>query len=387
MTSDPQDDLLQQALELDAPGGDRAPDDPEGLVETARVIRASADQTNREASGAESRSRARFSRYLEQQSAPAQLAARRRAWWMGPVGRAGAVVAAAAAVVVVLVLVVPMLTGDVDTAAAQVLSPGDVVQVEGVVRDVPVDPQGDITVASDIGDISLRIGEASVVLESDEPVGRSELRAGDRVVVSGLVRADRRLDVSAIEIGARQQLPPISRPLVRLSRTLEAVDGRVVAVSIASDGETVRIVLVSGERWLLAETAASDAHALLNGGTTLGRDVHIRPGDPGSGRNFEIEAPQGDPPGRGIVGVRGIVGAASDGVLTVATLDGRIRVRISGNTTLRFANSGLDKESFDEGRGAIGRTIGANGRIDRETGEVLADVILLGRPPAILERR
>jgi len=389
MPDDPRDELLRRELE-DAANGDESDvvriDD---MVEAARALRASAELTRLEASAAQGAARARFQQQLRSQP-PATMKPRRWQSPMRPVRRAWFAVGSVAAVLAIIVLaavLLPSLSGNVETAAAQVLVPGDVVQVEGVVREVPGEGGGDVVVASDFGDVPLRLDGDSVFIDGDSEAGGVELKAGDQVVVSGLVEPDRRLRASAISISARQQQPPTRRPLERIERIEEVLDARVVAVAMTGDGETVRVVLAAGDRRLLTVVPAVTVLGLFDGGGALGRGVRFSPPAEGAEQAFDVELSPSERAPSGIVGVRGVIGAAGDHILTVATLDGRVRVRITARTRIGFGISGLDAESFDGGRGAVGHTIGANGRVDRETGEVVADVVLIGRPPAIRDRR
>jgi len=389
MVDDPRDEVLRRELE-DAASGDE-PDtvDVDDMVEAARALRASAELTRLESSAAQADARARFQQQLRSLP-PATLEPRRWRSPMHSVRRGWLAVGSVAAVLALIVLsavVLPSLSGNVDTAAAQVLEPGDVVQVEGVVRETPGQLEGDVVVASDFGDVAVRLDGDSVVIDGDNEGGGADLKAGDRVVVSGLVEPDRRLRVSAISISARQQQPPTRRPLEHIERLEEALDARVVAVAMTGDGETVRVVLAAGNRRLLTVVPAATVLGLFDGGGALGRGVRFSPPAEGAEHSFDVQLSPPERAPAGIVGVRGIIGAAADHVLTVATLDGRVRVRITDRTAMRFGLSGLDAETFDGGRGAVGHTIGANGRVDPESGEVVADVVLIGRPPSIRDRR
>lgn len=382
------DHLLQRALEtgdisVDATEDERA--ELEVLLAGAEHLANSRRNVTREADSARPVAKARFERFMQEQQpsncgahAPAPAAA---AGWRRFFGGRTALGALATAAVVVLaaLVVVPALFQDVDTASAQVLEPGDYVQVTGVVS---AEPGADaLELQSPFGPVTIAFGDTSEVVDGEDRLHPSQLGPGDEVTVDGIVGEDRRVRATTLARAARGATPPPERPIERLRDFREGLEGRVVSFALSEGSSEGRVLIETprGDR-VLVDVDAVTVERLLNAGdAAVGLSIRIeRPVE--SERRFQA-LPIATPPGGGQAPflAQGQITAAADGTLAVESLRGSLRVRVTEATRIATGASGLTREDFLTGsENVIGQRIAVSGRVDAATGALEAHVIVVG---------
>lgn len=381
------DDLLHRALETGAIPADASDDERVELavlLAGAERLASSRQAAMREADAARPIAKARFERFMGEQQptppAPRATTPAESAGWRRFFGGRTAVgaLATGAVLVVAALLVIPALFQDVETASAQVLEPGDYVQVTGVVSG---DPGTDaLELQSPFGPVTVAFTDTSEVVDGENRLHPSQLGPGDEVTVDGIVGDDRRVRAATFARGGRDATPPAERPIERLRDFRDDLEGRVVSLAL-SDGSNKGRVLIEtprGDR-VLVEVDAVTIERLLNAGdAAIGVSLRIeRPAE--SERRFQglpIATPV--PGGLAPFVVQGLITRAADGTLVLESLRGAVQVRITETTRIATGESGLTRDSFLSGEGVVGQRIAVTGRLDAETGAIDAQVIIVG---------
>lgn len=380
--------LLQRALETGEIPADATADERTEvaiLLAGAERLARSGREIGSEAEAVRPVARARFERFMQEQqpvargstaAAPVSTGGWRRLF--GSRTAIGALATVAVLVVAALV-VVPTFFRDVETASAQVLEPGDYVQVTGVVSS---EPGADaLELQSPFGPVTVAYTESSEVVDGDERLHPSSLGRGDEVTVDGIVGDDRRVRATTFARAARDATPPAERPIERLQDYREGIEGRVVSFALPEGSSEGRVLIETpnGDR-VLVDVDGVTVQRLLNAGeAAIGISIRIeRPAE--SDRRFRA-LPVATPGGgdRASFVLQGQVTAASDGTLAVQSLRGAVRVRMSESTRIATGASGLTREDFLAGaEGVVGQRIAITGRLDADTGVLEAQVIIVG---------
>lgn len=383
------EELLERTLATGTIPADATVDERvelERLVAVARGLRASMTETERELVTARPAARARFQRHLAGAPAAATPSSARESLVTRVLGRgrrafALASVASAAALVIAAFIVLPALFGDVDTATASVIEPGDYVQLEGVVGDDQ--DGGSVPLATGFGQLQLSVDSETSVRLDGSAVDGGAIEAGDEVVVSGIAREGGHIAARTIVIAGRGAPEPGQADFERLDEFREGLEGSVVAFALAADGETARVLLegAQGHRFLV-EVDATSAHGLLGQSSpALGAAVRVLP--PERARVFSLEA-RGDHDGEdhghpGPAGIRGLVTGADGNVMTVRTGRGAIEVEVSDRTRIITTRSDIDISNLaEDAKPAVGHGVAVSGAQDTG-GRLLADVVVVGR--------
>ena len=417
MSTDRIDELFSEALATGAiPAGATAAErtELEQMLLAASALRASRTLIDVEARATMPVARARFERFVAESGAPAPGLQTERAsrgsllGWLFGVHRALATAATAAglAIVAVLALVVSqnVFTG-VETASAQVLIPGDYVQVEGVVSDASVNStEGNVTVQSEFGPIRVALSSVTSVVNDETQKDLSAVKKGDAVLISGLVRQDRSIAAHTLAVAAQSGTPPKKVAPKLLSQLKAAVEGRIVLVSLAEDEIHGSVLLdIRGEKFIVPIGGKAVRLLLQYGSTPLGARVTVsqEPGAPAGTFSIQVVG-QGQPgaltpaPGTGtaiptipangtggagaapthFTGVRGVVTGRAANVLQVESARGQVNIVVRPETRLVLADSGLIRDAIVRGETAVGHEVTISGAIVGE--RVIADVIVFG---------
>lgn len=422
--------LLQRALEAgevpaEAPESDRI--EVSALLRVATTVRSVASQVDAEATATKPTARARFERYVVAQQAADHAFAgagglRQRGLLARFVGvgarmaavRAVAGVAAAAAVALLLFQVLPSDTG---TASAQVLIPGDYVQMEGTVTAQTVNngvPR--LHLVSDAGEFEIDVSSESSIVSGQVASDVSALKLGDHILVGGVVNSSgqvgaRTLVVSApVDAGTQGSSDP---PFPRKPKPAPGpMEGRVVSFSLSNDLKTARVVLDDGKGGLfLARINRKSAETLLQYSVNaLGARVRLVGGSAGlfalavpgdqppqaataastttpavtpsaSGTQRASGAPVGAPakPAAAFVEVKGVILGREASVLRVQTEQGPVLVAIRSDTRILPGDSGATRDGLVKGGyNAVGYTLSVAGGFDAKSDRISADLIVIG---------
>lgn len=288
------DRLLDEALSTGTVPADASPverAEVERLLTAAGTLRVSAKQANEEANASMPVARARFERFMaaSQSAAPAPAKPARGSLfgWLFLAHRAlgTAATAAAIGIVATIAVVVSQNTfSGVETASAQVLTPGDYVQVSGVVAgSTGTGDQRMVKVTSDFGEVEVALSSVTSVVDDADAVDPASIKKGDAVLISGLVQKDRKIAAQTLAVSAETApLPP--KPQIKELKVLRpGLEGRIVFLSLGEDGRRARVVLdVKGELLLLRITDRSLKLLLQAGTTPVGTRVSVlqEPGSP-----------------------------------------------------------------------------------------------------------
>ena len=414
------DDLLQQAIATgaipaEATELERAELQP--LLHAARSVGGARPRVEAEASASMPIARARFERYIAAQQAPASPTPRSAAV---PSGRGffhriiqhhRGLVLSGAAVAIGLVAVVAigisqLVLSDTESAAAQVLTPDDYVQVQGVVQDVAVN--GDlrtIQLRSDLATVQVTLGADTSVVDAGAAIEVSAIQPGDQLLVGGVVGTNRQVAANTV---ARSQAPKPLPKVIKfktLRKLLPNLEGRVSLFAVAKDGRArVLIDAADGQRYLVYIDAKT-AELLVRLRSALGAQVRVTAGDNPNDATFALSlaepaSPSVTPPTSpspssiaggaarpdttqangtpGFMTVRGVVIAREANVLQVLTRDGRVPVAVRPATRRFWGESGLDSGETANPDALIGHTVSVTGGLDARTGRVVADTIVVG---------
>jgi hypothetical protein len=395
------DQLLEGALE----SGDIPPsatpeerDQLAGALAAAASLRAGAAQVAAEADAAMPFARARFERFVAQnRPLPATVAAPALrpgflSRWLGrgPLALAGY---AAAAVAVLLVVAFAGQRALFESAAtAQAFEPGDYVELQGVLAGEP-DAAGNLVLNSQFsGGLRVSVSpETSVVqdVQGEEGAAQAPLKAGDSVIVTGVVDKDRRVVARTVAVapGLPQGPPPQRITFKELRKRRPDLAGNVVTLSLSADGTKGRVLIAAndGQSYLVRVDGRS-LQNLLETTAGLGARVNVTQDVGAAGALFQV-APVAEegvtPVARALVRVAGTVTAREGAILTLQMADGRTRkVEITRQTQIYLGASGLVRERILTGQVIVGHGVSVSGVPDKAAGVLRADVLFVGaRPP------
>ena len=281
-----------------------------------------------------------------------------------------------------------------ETASA--LSVDDYVQVQGVVAETGGDF---VTVqSSEFGTLRVGLSDTTSIVDRETVRDRSELRPGDAVLVSGVVRDARkkhiRIEANTLALASAEPgtLPALT-PLKELRTLDDGLEGTITVLALAPDGRGARILVDAGRghQLIVNVDRASAERFVADSTTALGSRVRIVRDDslPRGVFRFEaMHAPGGDPPpggGHGVGGMRpelvrieGVLTAREGERATVETGRGPVTVLVRPLTRILAGQSGLTLEDIRAGERAIGHEITVRGGFDRDQDAVIADVVVIG---------
>ncbi len=401
MTPDRLDDLLGRSLDTGAIPADATPEERAELaplLARGAELRQNGSIVRTEADASMPTARARFQRHLEaQRPSPAPMPVRETAPKQGffgrlLAGRALTLASSAAAIGVIAIVAVLVLQPFSDPATASALTVDDYVQVEGVVSAAEGDT---VTVESpELGQLTVDFNELTAVSDDAGPREAGSIRAGDPVVVSGVVTARRQIAASNVAVAANVGEPgPAERrnpPLLKNFR--EGIHGRLTVISLAPDGSRARVLLVAANQDSLlvdVDPRAMDQFLAEHPGA-LGSVVRVVRGDGSPTGVFALEASASTatPPAGGEVrpqfqNVRGVVVGRSANVLQVRTERGVVPVVLRPLTSIRFGDSGLTPEDVRAGERVTGWQVAITGNLEAGPGRrIIATLIVVaGRAP------
>ena len=410
MTPDRLDALLSETLATGSIPEGATPDERarlEELLASVSTLRRGAEAVRAEADAAMPVARARFQRHLAAQQRPAPSATppptKTHAGFFGcflggVAGSLGALrlsasVAAIAVVALAAILLARPFSG-AETASA--LSVDDYVQVQGVVAETAGDF---VTVqSSEFGTLRVGLSDTTSIVDRETVRDRSELRPGDAVLVSGVVRDARkkhiRIEANTLALASAEPgtLPALT-PLKELRTLDDGLEGTITVLALAPDGRGARILVDAGRghQLIVNVDRASAERFVADSTTALGSRVRIVRDDslPRGVFRFEaMHAPGGDPPpggGHGVGGMRpelvrieGVLTAREGERATVETGRGPVTVLVRPLTRILAGQSGLTLEDIRAGERAIGHEITVRGGFDRDQDAVIADVVVIG---------
>ncbi len=412
MTPDRLDDLLDKMLASGAIPPGATPDERaelEAMLEGATVLRQAAQEARAEADATMPAARARFQRHLAEHrphtSPPAGVRSgrSRRGLFGGIFGSIGALRLSASAAAIGLVAIAAILVAQpfsgVETASA--LSVDDYVQVQGVVSETA---ENYVTVqSSEFGKLRIGLSDGTSIVDNDTVRDRSDLRPGDTVLVSGVVRdarkKDIRIDANTLALASNGPgATPTTVALKELRNFEEGIEGTVTVLAIAPDGRGARILIDAGRgHQLVVNVDRASAENFVGGaGTPLGTRVRIIRDEslpPGVFRFETVAATpmpnDGSGPTRGpgmdghgappaLVRIDGIITARDADRATVETDRGPVTVLMRPHTRILVGQSGLTLEKLRAGETAVGHHVTVRGGFDQRQDAVIADLIVLG---------
>jgi hypothetical protein len=414
MTPDRLDQLLDKALASGViPPGATADEraELEVMLQGAGVLRRASQEARSEADAAMPAARARFQRHLADQRPHASPPAAVRSGGphrglfgglFGSIGtlRLSASAAAIGAVALAAVLFSQTFSG-VETASA--LSVDDYVQVQGVVAET----DGDVVTvqSSEFGRLRIAVSDTTSIVDNETVRDRSDLRPGDTVLVSGVVRDARKQDIRidantlALSPAAQPGALPTAAPLKELRTFEDGLEGTITVLALAPDGRGARILIDTGRgHQLIVNVDRASAEEFVGGaGSGLGSRVRIVRDDSLPRGVFRFEtvanvppAGGGSPPPGGGAGMEGHGGSPSlvriDGVIaareadrvTVETGRGPVTVLVRPHTRILVGQSGLTLEKLRAGETAVGHHVTVRGGFSEHQDAVIADVVVLG---------
>ncbi|HEX6031772.1 MAG TPA: hypothetical protein VFY90_10100 [Tepidiformaceae bacterium] len=396
------DELLDRALAsgtipAEASAAERA--EIEKMLQAMGLLQSDRSAVDREAGASLPAARARFQRYMAAsqaaQGAPAEPAAPSRRNLLGRFFRSAASRPLAASLAAVAVLLVVALVawqvgfGGTESAYAQVVQPGDYVQVEGV---VDASQDGRVRLRSELGLLDVEVSDTTSLVDGDGAIDASGLNAGDRVLVAGIAGKNHTLHAQTLARGAHQDGPPPKIISFQRLRSLQqGLEGQVVTFTVSSDGTRGAILVEAGDgqRYLVPIDGPSAEEILSKAATALGQRVRVTDMSGVTSGTYSVEVPA---PGRShgrpaLTSVQGVVTAvgrrpsAGDRptltLVTVRTADGTVTVVLRPQARIFPGQSGLDVRSGLTAD-AVGHTIAVAGGVEKATGAVVADVVILG---------
>ena len=396
------------------------------LLASASALRVAGREMDAELAEAMSVARARFERFLAATQAAAAPLARVPAPRPGLFGRLlgrgpfGAV-AWSAAGLGLLVLGGFFARSVLFTGAetAQAFEPGDYVELEGVVLDASgADGRQGFTVASEFNDVKVDIAQDTSVTDAAAPADAASIAQGTSVTVAGIVDEAGHVVARSVAVSLKAQPRPRRITFKELRDRRPDLTGKVITFALSQDGQKGRVLLAAtdGERFLVNVDGKSLA-ALLSLSTALGAQVIVAQ-DAGQARDLfrlsAVEAATATPaatvistataappapsaaattPARRTPGVEpkapaarggsarltGVVTGRDANVVTVQTKDGPRQVVVSRDTRILLGDSGLLREHILSGAETVlGHVVSAAGALDKATGRLKADVLIVG---------
>lgn len=306
----------------------------------------------------------------------------------------GTAVAVAAIAIVAVFASQGLLSG---TETANALSADDYVQVQGVVSSATTSgDQQTVQLSSELGPVTVLVSPDTSTVDETTPNGVAALKAGDTVLVGGLVTAvspTREIAASTVAISQASATPPTQVKLKVLKKLLPNLQGRISVLSVAKDGKSARVVIVaaSGERYVVRVDGKTAESLLQGAATAVGAEVSVNDGAVANDGVFSLTvvgAP-GRPsavsgaarPGLTFAGTKGVIVGREANVLQVVDADRKVvLVTIRANTRILLGTSGLTLADVGRaGQGlVIDHTVAVSGGIDARTGRIDADVIVIG---------
>jgi Domain of unknown function (DUF5666) len=390
------DQLLDAALASGEVPDSATPAEREQLVAAlaaAAAIRAASPAVTTEADAAMPAARARFERFVALNQpgvapTPSRTAVNRpgfvaRLLGRGPLALAGY---AAAAVAVLAVVVLAGQRALFDSAAtAQAFEPGDYVELQGVLSSEP-DAAGNLTLESQFNrGLTVSVSPETSIVQNREGAAQSPLKAGDSVIVTGVVDKDRRIVARtvAVAVGLPQGPPPQRITFKELRERRPDLAGNVITLALSADGTKGRVLIAAtGGQSYLVNVDGRSLQTLIETTAGLGARVNVTQDAGAAGRLFQLApvAEEGATPvARALVRLAGTVTARDGAILTVQMADGRTRkVEVTRQTQLYLGASGLIRERILTGQAIIGHGVSVSGVPDRVAGVLKADVLFVG---------
>lgn len=399
------DELLQEALASGVvPPGVSASEraELEALLSAAGSARAARASVDAESLASLPTARTRFQRYVEAQTAAAQLPAARpvprRGFWgrILVANRALAVGASAAAIgiLALLAVVASQSLGGVDTASAQVLSENDYAQLQGVITATSGEGPGrTATLLSHFGEIQVALGDLATVTNAGQPADPSTLKVGDSVTLAGTVLKEdttTRIAARTLAVVKANAKLPEKRRLMQLREIHKALEGRITVLAVAKGGKSARVLVDAGngEQFVVAINAKTLGELLKAGEAAVGRRVVVSQ-EAGSPRGqfsltpAPLSAQAGQPVRPNLPAVAGIVLARDANLLRIQTERGPVNVVLTVDTRIVIGPGvQITGDHFRGGTAAAGHAVIIQGGVDRATGRIVADVIWVGPKPA-----
>lgn len=385
------------------------------LIGVAATVRSATPTVEDEAIEAMPIARARFARYLSNPQAFERNA--RRGGQLGwravgsTFGRMAMTRAAAAvALVAILTLVVSQsLTSHSGTASAQVLTPGDYVQLEGTVITSRTAQNGvqQVRLQSDAGQFEIELSSESSVVAGQAPSDTSAVQLGDRILVGGVVNdgggVGARTLVVSNQSGAKTPPPASPRANPKVKTADRPLEGQIVSFSLSADLKTARVVLDDGkgglflarinrksvEALLLQSVNALGAHVrLVSGGAPglFGLTVATDATPAATSRATTVDrtpakaTPSKPPQSKAqFVEVKGTILARENNILRVQTERGAVLVVLRPDTRILPGDTGATLEALRSGAfNPVGYALGAAGGFDAKSDRISADLVVLG---------
>ena len=437
------DDLLEQALETgtipsEATQAERA--ELELLLAGTAMLRAAKVAAEADAAAAKPIARARFERFAAQHQAAA-TAARARAPQAakpprGPLrhlvalatGVRGVALAAAIGLIAVVAVFATQNLRNTTESAAAAFEPGDYVQLQGTVESAS---PGTLHLRYELGTVDVDIADATTVIDDGTAIDPSSLKAGDSVLVGGVVGENRRVSARTLAVSEVRLPEPSAARITRLEALEGKLPGRVVAFALAPNGRG-RVTLETADgRRLLVIVDARSAERLVALGAIPGRRVVVGGVSPAGERVYFLEFEGSSPPppssgagtgtgttprptltpasggtpaasvtrpagaataaggtvarpdgaSTGMVRVSGTLLAREGLVLTLATDRGTATVHLRPDTRVLVGESGITLREWAAGATGVGHTMTVSGGIDARSGVVVADVVVVGPKP------
>lgn len=405
--------LATGSLPLDVSEAERA--EVMALIGVAATVRSATPTVEDEAIEAMPIARARFARYLSNPQAFERNA--RRGGQLGwravgsTFGRMAMTRAAAAvALVAILTLVVSQsLTSHSGTASAQVLTPGDYVQLEGTVITSRTAQNGvqQVRLQSDAGQFEIELSSESSVVAGQAPSDTSAVQLGDRILVGGVVNdgggVGARTLVVSNQSGAKTPPPASPRANPKVKTADRPLEGQIVSFSLSADLKTARVVLDDGkgglflarinrksvEALLLQSVNALGAHVrLVSGGAPglFGLTVATDATPAATSRATTVDrtpakaTPSKPPQSKAqFVEVKGTILARENNILRVQTERGAVLVVLRPDTRILPGDTGATLEALRSGAfNPVGYALGAAGGFDAKSDRISADLVVLG---------
>lgn len=405
--------LATGSLPLDVSEAERA--EVMALIGVAATVRSATPTVEDEAIEAMPIARARFARYLSNPQAFERNA--RRGGQLGwravgsTFGRMAMTRAAAAvALVAILTLVVSQsLTSHSGTASAQVLTPGDYVQLEGTVITSRTAQNGvqQVRLQSDAGQFEIELSSESSVVAGQAPSDTSAVQLGERILVGGVVNdgggVGARTLVVSNQSGAKTPPPASPRANPKVKTADRPLEGQIVSFALSADLKTARVVLDDGKGGLfLARINRKSAEALLlQSVNVLGAHVRlVSGGAPGlfgltvatdatpaaTSRATTVDrtpakaTPSKPPQSKAqFVEVKGTILARENNILRVQTERGAVLVVLRPDTRILPGDTGATLEALRSGAfNPVGYALGAAGGFDAKSDRISADLVVLG---------
>ncbi len=415
MNTDRIDELLAEALTLgavptDATPGERA--EIEQLMEARSLLLASRSGVEAEARSAMPTARARFERHIAASRADAPRAVAvpsRRGGFFGGVlamHRGMTAVGSAAAIGVLAVLALFLSQNGfngVETASAQVLTPGDYVQVEGVVGE---SKDGRVTVHSEFGDFDFAVSEDTSITNAEAPGEAASVTPGAAVLIGGIVGKDRTIAANTVALSGEKKALPTRLKLRDVKERRAELIGKVTVLTISPDGTQGRVHIDAGngERYVVPVDGHSAEELIQRFSIALGARVEVGPASDARPDTFRLRVPDqalppSQPPGIApngtappvrpeattlpnsgprIQAVRGVILGRDGAAFRIQTPRGPVVAEIRRSSRILLGETGLTLESFLRGETAVGHEVTISGGIDKDTGHVVVDVAVVG---------